>query len=96
MLEGTSAGRNIIFDQAGKQVAKKTQGNYPAPAKIIDCVRQGMTKGMIKGLEVEASHFSDLVMSKESEALRSIFFATTEMKKRLALAMSNLVKSKKR
>ncbi|MGS0682250.1 fatty acid oxidation complex subunit alpha FadJ [Shewanella sp. 125m-7] len=81
VLEGTSAGRNIIFDQAAKQVAKKTQGNYPAPAKIIDCVRQGMTKGMAKGLEVEASHFAELVMSKESDALRSIFFATTEMKK---------------
>ncbi|MCL1148394.1 fatty acid oxidation complex subunit alpha FadJ [Shewanella marinintestina] len=81
VLEGTSAGRNIIFDQAAKQVSKKTQGNYPAPAKIIDCVRQGMTKGITKGLEVEASHFAELVMSKESEALRSIFFATTEMKK---------------
>ena len=81
VLEGTAFGRNIIFDQAGKQVQKKTQGNYPAPAKIIDCVRQGMTKGMQKGLEVEASHFADLVVSKESEALRSIFFATTEMKK---------------
>lgn len=36
---------------------------------------------MQKGLEVEASHFAELVVSKESEALRSIFFATTEMKK---------------
>ena len=81
LLEGTGFGRNIIFDQAAKQVAKKTQGNYPAPAKIIDCVRQGMAKGMQKGLEVEASHFAELVVSKESEALRSIFFATTEMKK---------------
>ncbi|WOT04027.1 fatty acid oxidation complex subunit alpha FadJ [Shewanella youngdeokensis] len=81
MLEGTSAGRNIIFDQAAKQVAKKTLGNYPAPEKIIDCVRQGMTKGLIKGLEVEASHFADLVMTNESKALRSLFFATTEMKK---------------
>ncbi|MCK7636209.1 MULTISPECIES: fatty acid oxidation complex subunit alpha FadJ [unclassified Shewanella] len=81
VLEGTSFGRNIIFDQASKQVEKKTQGNYPAPAKIIDCVRQGIAKGMQKGLEVEASHFAELVVSKESEALRSIFFATTEMKK---------------
>ncbi|MCP3130420.1 fatty acid oxidation complex subunit alpha FadJ [Shewanella sp. KJ2020] len=81
VLEGTSFGRNIIFDQATKQVEKKTQGNYPAPAKIIDCVRQGIEKGMQKGLEVEASHFAELVVSKESEALRSIFFATTEMKK---------------
>lgn len=81
VLEGMSFGRNIIFDQATKQVEKKTQGNYPAPAKIIDCVRQGIAKGMQKGLEVEASHFAELVVSKESEALRSIFFATTEMKK---------------
>ncbi|MCA1898556.1 fatty acid oxidation complex subunit alpha FadJ [Shewanella putrefaciens] len=81
VLEGTSFGRNIIFDQATKQVEKKTQGNYPALAKIIDCVRQGIAKGMQKGLEVEASHFAELVVSKESEALRSIFFATTEMKK---------------
>lgn len=81
LLEGTPPGRNIIFDQAGKQVEKKTHGNYPAPAKIIDCVRQGMAKGLTKGLEVEANHFADLVVSKESEALRSIFFGTTEMKK---------------
>ncbi|GIU53368.1 fatty acid oxidation complex subunit alpha FadJ [Shewanella sp. KT0246] len=81
VLESTSTTRDIIFDQAAKQVMKKTQGNYPAPAKIIDCVKQGMNKGMIKGLEVEASHFAELVMSPESESLRSIFFATTEMKK---------------
>ncbi|WP_299008462.1 fatty acid oxidation complex subunit alpha FadJ [uncultured Shewanella sp.] len=81
VLEGTSVGRNIIFDQAGKQVAKKTQGNYPAPAKIIHCVRQGMAKGLTKGLAVEAQSFSELVVSQESAALRSLFFATTEMKK---------------
>ncbi|MCG9696295.1 fatty acid oxidation complex subunit alpha FadJ [Shewanella sp. Isolate11] len=81
LLEGTPVGRNIIFDQALKQVNRKTQGNYPAPAKIIDCVRQGMSKGMVMGLEVEAGHFGDLVISPESAALRSIFFATTEMKK---------------
>ncbi len=80
-LESSSFTRDIMFDQARKQVMKKTQGNYPAPAKIIDCVRQGMNKGMVKGLEVEATHFANLVMSKESAALRSLFFATTEMKK---------------
>ncbi|NKF51146.1 fatty acid oxidation complex subunit alpha FadJ [Shewanella sp. WXL01] len=81
VLESTSFTRDVVFKQAGKQVESKTHGNYPAPAKIIDCVRQGLNKGLTKGLEVEASHFAELVMSKESEALRSIFFATTEMKK---------------
>ncbi|MBR9727470.1 fatty acid oxidation complex subunit alpha FadJ [Shewanella intestini] len=81
VLESTSFTRDIVFNQATKQVAKKTQGNYPSPNKIIDCVRQGLNKGLTKGLEVEASHFAELVMSKESESLRSLFFATTEMKK---------------
>ncbi|QYK03840.1 fatty acid oxidation complex subunit alpha FadJ [Shewanella zhangzhouensis] len=81
LLEGTPVGRNIMFDQATKQVLKKTQGNYPSPLKIIDCVREGMAKGMEKGLEVEAAHFGALVATPESAALRSIFFATTEMKK---------------
>jgi 3-hydroxyacyl-CoA dehydrogenase/enoyl-CoA hydratase/3-hydroxybutyryl-CoA epimerase len=85
-LESTSFTRDIMFDQARKQVMKKTQGNYPAPAKIIDCVRQGMNKGMVKGLEVEATHFANLVMSKESAALRGLFFATTEMKKETGAA----------
>ncbi|GGI83542.1 fatty acid oxidation complex subunit alpha FadJ [Shewanella gelidii] len=81
VLELTKVGRNIMFDQAAKQVLKKTQGNYPAPEKIIDCVKQGLDRGISHGLEVEASHFADLVASPESAALRSIFFATTEMKK---------------
>ncbi|RYV02125.1 fatty acid oxidation complex subunit alpha FadJ [Shewanella sp. OPT22] len=81
ILESNSFGRNIMFDQAAKQVNKKTQGNYPAPPKIIDCVKVGMSKGLVAGLDIEARHFSDLVMTKESAALRSIFFATTEMKK---------------
>ncbi|MCF1427060.1 MAG: fatty acid oxidation complex subunit alpha FadJ [Shewanella sp.] len=81
VLESNSAGRNFIYQQAAKQVMKKTQGNYPAPSKLIDCVRQGMDKGMQKGLQVEASHFADLVMTPESAAMRAVFFAITEMKK---------------
>ncbi|MBY6106709.1 fatty acid oxidation complex subunit alpha FadJ [Ferrimonas balearica] len=81
LLESTAFGRKVIFDQAGKKVLAKTQGNYPAPLKIIDCVRTGLEKGLDAGYEVEARHFGELVMTPESEALRSIFFATTEMKK---------------
>ncbi|GLP96594.1 fatty acid oxidation complex subunit alpha FadJ [Paraferrimonas sedimenticola] len=81
VLEATPVGRNIIFDQAGKQVFKKTQGNYPAPERIIDSVRTGLRRGRKAGLEAEARHFGELVMTPESQALRSIFFATTEMKK---------------
>lgn len=81
LLQATSAGRNVMFSQAEKSVLAKTKGHYPAPLKIIDCVRKGLNESRQAGLDIEASHFADLVMTDESKALRQLFFATTEMKK---------------
>ncbi|REL26166.1 fatty acid oxidation complex subunit alpha FadJ [Thalassotalea euphylliae] len=81
LLEGNSIGRKIVFDQASKSVLAKTKGNYPAPLKIIDCVRTGVERSPAMGYQVEADHFGHLVMTPESEQLRNLFFATTEMKK---------------
>lgn len=81
VLEKSSFGRNIMFNQARKQTLLKTLGNYPSPELIIDCIETGLQQGMKKGLELEAEHFGKLVMTPESAALRSIFFATTDMKK---------------
>jgi 3-hydroxyacyl-CoA dehydrogenase / enoyl-CoA hydratase / 3-hydroxybutyryl-CoA epimerase len=80
-LEQTAIGRNIVFSQARKQTLSKTHGNYPAPVKILDVVQTGIEKGQDAGLMAEAEAFGQLCMTKESAALRSIFFATTEMKK---------------
>ncbi|MCC2615170.1 fatty acid oxidation complex subunit alpha FadJ [Aestuariibacter halophilus] len=80
-LEKTPVGRNVMFNQARKQTLSKTKGNYPAPEKIIDCIETGLSKGLKKGMAIEARHFGELVMTPESEQLRNIFFATTEMKK---------------
>jgi 3-hydroxyacyl-CoA dehydrogenase / enoyl-CoA hydratase / 3-hydroxybutyryl-CoA epimerase len=81
ILEQTPVGRNLMFSQARKQTASKTQGNYPSPALIIDCIETGLKQGMQKGLQIEALSFGKLVMTTESASLRSLFFATTEMKK---------------
>jgi len=80
-LEGTSLGRSIVYKQAEKTVLSKTKGNYPAPAKIIDCVKVGMEQSSIKGYQLEAESFSTLAMSDVSAQLRNLFFATTVMKK---------------
>ena len=85
-LENTSVGQNIVFDQAKKQVMRQTKGNYPAPLRIIECIRTGVSKGTKKGLEIEAQRFSELCMTPESKALRGLFFATTEMKKENGVA----------
>ncbi|HEY0924596.1 fatty acid oxidation complex subunit alpha FadJ [Rheinheimera pacifica] len=81
VLERTPFGRNILFSQARKQTLQKTQGNYPAPLKILDVIKTGVDSGMLAGLAAEAKAFGELCMTKESAALRSLFFATTQMKK---------------
>jgi len=85
-LENNNIGRNIVYQQAQKSVLAKTKGNYPAPVKIIDCVRTGLESSSAKGYQIEAEHFADLVMSEESVQLRHLFFATTEMKKEQGVA----------
>ncbi|MGB1017964.1 MAG: 3-hydroxyacyl-CoA dehydrogenase NAD-binding domain-containing protein [Chitinophagales bacterium] len=80
-LEDTSVGRGIVFKQAKKMSAKQTQGNYPAIPAIIDCVETGLTKGNAAGYERELVLFEELMLTFESESLRSLFFAMSDNKK---------------
>ncbi|NVD06205.1 fatty acid oxidation complex subunit alpha FadJ [Vibrio sp. JPW-9-11-11] len=81
LIANTGLGRKVIFEQATKKTREKTRGNYPAADAILDVIRFGLEKGFEKGQQKEAERFGELVMTPESKALRSIFFATTEMKK---------------
>lgn len=80
-LEDNPIGRKVLFDQAKKQLLKKTRGKYPAQEKALEVVRLGLEKGMKAGLEAEAAAFGELVMSDVSKRLVEIFFATTALKK---------------
>lgn len=81
LIANTGLGRKVIFEQASKKTIEKTRGNYPAAEAILEVIRCGLEKGFEKGQQKEAQRFGELVMTSESKALRSIFFATTEMKK---------------
>eukprot|EP00095_Tigriopus_kingsejongensis_P011004 snap_masked-scaffold1321_size48246-processed-gene-0.8 protein:Tk11004 transcript:snap_masked-scaffold1321_size48246-processed-gene-0.8-mRNA-1 annotation:"fatty-acid oxidation protein subunit alpha" len=80
-MGGNALGRSVVFDQAAKKTREKTRGNYPATEAILDVIKYGLDKGVEKGLALEAKRFGELVMTNESASLRSIFFATTAMKK---------------
>ena len=41
-LESTPYGRDFVFKKAREGVHKQTNGNYPAPNKIIDVVEETM------------------------------------------------------
>ncbi|KGT91854.1 multifunctional fatty acid oxidation complex subunit alpha [Erwinia typographi] len=80
-LLNAPAGRALLFAMASKQTEAKTKGNYPATRKILSVVKTGLCKGSHIGYSEEAKAFGELAMTAESAALRSIFFATTAMKK---------------
>lgn len=69
--------RHALFALAQRETARKTHGNYPAAQRIIEVVRIGIEQGS----QAEARAFGELAMTPESAALRSLFFATTAMKK---------------
>jgi 3-hydroxyacyl-CoA dehydrogenase/enoyl-CoA hydratase/3-hydroxybutyryl-CoA epimerase len=79
-LEDNPLGRRILFDQAKKQLLKKTKGKYPAPEKALEAIRIGMDDAKA-GYEAEAQGFGELVVDDVAKQLIEIFFATTAMKK---------------
>lgn len=74
-------GRHLLFSMAAKKTAQKTQGNYPATDKILKVIETGLAHGASSGYEAEARAFGELAMTPQSRALRSIFFASTDIKK---------------
>lgn len=81
MLEDNPLGRKVLFQQARKQLRAKTQGNYPAPERILEAVETGMERGLEEGLRTEARLFGELMVSPQARQLMGIYFATQALKK---------------
>jgi 3-hydroxyacyl-CoA dehydrogenase/enoyl-CoA hydratase/3-hydroxybutyryl-CoA epimerase len=80
VLERTPLSR-VVYTQAEETVQKKTRGNLPAPAKIIEAVHTGQERGIEAGLEAEARTFAELVFTPQSKALVYLFFAKNAAEK---------------
>lgn len=74
-------GRALLFNVVGKKTEQKTKGNYPATKRILKVIETGLAQGSSSGYAAEAKAFGELAMTPESQALRSIFFASTDVKK---------------
>jgi len=81
LLEGTPAGRRLIYRAARKQVEEKTGRHYPAPLAALEAVRVGLEHGIAAGLQQEHHAFGDLAVGDVSRKLVQIFFASTALKK---------------
>ncbi len=80
-LAGFGPVRRMVLKKARERVAGRTRGLYPAPPAILECVEAGLAGGLDRGLECEARHFGELVMSSESRSLVGLFHAMNELKK---------------
>mmetsp|Transcript_130981 Transcript_130981/g.195177 ORF Transcript_130981/g.195177 Transcript_130981/m.195177 type:complete len:796 (-) Transcript_130981:25-2412(-) len=80
LLEDTSIGQKVIWNQIDKMVKKNTDGNYPAPYAIIQAVQHGLANESTK-YKNEREQFAKLAATPESEALIGIFDGMTQMKK---------------
>ncbi|HSR43893.1 MAG TPA: fatty acid oxidation complex subunit alpha FadJ [Acidimicrobiia bacterium] len=85
-LETNPIGRNVLFKQAREGLLKQTKGLMPAPERALEAVRIGIEEGPEAGYAAEAKFFGELVVSPESLALRSIFFASRELEKKTWVA----------
>lgn len=72
---------NVVLKMAKDKVMKQTQGNYPAPLKIMETVREGIVNGSAKGYALEAKNFGDLIQTTQSAALIGLFNGSTDCKK---------------
>lgn len=81
LLESNFLGRSLISKKSHELIMKNTKGHYPAPVKALDAVMKGTSTSLEKGLEIEASLFGELVVTKESRSLVHVFNTITAAKK---------------
>ncbi|XP_050426039.1 trifunctional enzyme subunit alpha, mitochondrial [Adelges cooleyi] len=73
--------REKFFESTKNKVEKMTRGLYPAPLKILDVIKTGISQGNTKGYAAESQGFADLAMTPQSKGLIGLFKGQTECKK---------------
>ncbi len=79
-LENTPLGRAIFFDQAKKNVIKKTRGFYPAPLEAIEVLKRTYGGSIKRGSSLESETFSRLAVTEISKNLIKVFYLNEEFK----------------
>jgi len=79
-LEKNPAGRKMLWKKAHDTMMAGTKGHYPAPKRAFEAVKIGVEQGRAAGVAAEIRFFAELIMTPESSALQSIFFASQQLK----------------
>ncbi|XP_075879311.1 hydroxyacyl-CoA dehydrogenase trifunctional multienzyme complex subunit alpha b [Nelusetta ayraudi] len=73
--------RNQIYKTVHGKVMKQSKGLYPAPLKIIECVKTGVEQGPTAGYLAESQNFGYLGKTNESAALIGLYHGQVSCKK---------------
>lgn len=74
--------RDLFFEKGVKaKVVKQTKGLFPAPLRIADVIKTGISQGKEAGYEAEAVGFGELSETKQSKALIGLYDGQTHCKK---------------
>ncbi|XP_061700067.1 hydroxyacyl-CoA dehydrogenase trifunctional multienzyme complex subunit alpha b [Syngnathoides biaculeatus] len=73
--------RNQIYKTVQGKVMSQSKGLYPAPLKIIECVKTGVEQGPVAGYLAESQNFGHLAKTSESAALIGLYHGQVACKK---------------
>ncbi|XP_067099661.1 hydroxyacyl-CoA dehydrogenase trifunctional multienzyme complex subunit alpha b [Osmerus mordax] len=73
--------RKQIYNTVQGKVMKQSKGLYPAPLKIIECVKAGLEQGPDAGYLAESQNFGQLARTSESGALVGLYHGQVACKK---------------
>lgn len=80
-IMGIELVRNQIYKTVHGKVMKQSKGLYPAPLKIIECVKTGVEQGPTAGYLAESQNFGMLAKTTESSALIGLYHGQVACKK---------------
>jgi 3-hydroxyacyl-CoA dehydrogenase/enoyl-CoA hydratase/3-hydroxybutyryl-CoA epimerase len=81
VVDDTPPGRALALAAAKKSVQSKTGGHYPAPFRILDVLREGLSSPLPKALALEARAAAELITSDVSKNLIHVFHLRERAKK---------------
>lgn len=83
LLEDTAPGRKLVFWMARRRTLERTDGNYPAPMRALEVIRETWSLPLDDALEIEARALGELAFTPESRNLTRVFLLTREAKRAL-------------
>lgn len=90
LLEGTPAGRALVFRQARSGVVKRTGGHYPAPLAVIDVMERSVGRTVAEALRIERDAVVPLVAGRTCKNLVRVFHLSEAAKRAPVVADASL------